>query len=87
MSACGLLELRKTVIEKTFTILFHKPHVKFHKMKQSKNLTEAKWRLGLKICEGRRAYRHAPAFSRCGAGVGVVHNYGADVYAMSLERT
>ncbi len=56
MSACGLLELRKTVIEKTFTILFHKPHVKFHKMKQSKNLTEAKWRLGLKICEGRRAY-------------------------------
>ena len=58
-----MLELRKTVIEKTFTILFHKPHVKFHKMKQSKNLTEAKWRLGLKICEGRRAYRHAPAFS------------------------
>ena len=56
MSACGLLELRKTVIEKTFTILFHKPHVKFHKMKQSKNLTEAKRRLGLKICEGRRAY-------------------------------
>ena len=63
LSACGLLELRKTVIEKTFTILFHKPHVKFHKMKQSKNLTEAKWRLGLKICEGRRAYGHAPAFS------------------------
>ena len=58
-----MLELRKTVIEKTFTILFHKPHVKFHKMKQSKNLTEAKWRLGLKICEGRRAYGHAPAFS------------------------
>ena len=51
-----MLELRKTVIEKTFTILFHKPHVKFHKMKQSKNLTEAKWRLGLKIREGRRAY-------------------------------
>ena len=60
-----MLELRKTVIEKfsIFKILFHKPLVKFHKMKQSKNLTEAKWRLGLKICEGRRAYGHAPAFS------------------------